>query len=375
MHLTLPKSQQRTDITNRNINHWHVFCTLCRNALNDILLNHVLHCSPIFPLFYFTSYYIYPYTLPSTFPTSLYQTWNLWQARWGITIYRRIKKHALREHLHVHCRRQPIFIAYQMFEHPMQASSIVLEIANVQGIILKIQDNDNINRENRNDESVYPAVSTWSADIKEDDLDIQQELLHLDQARQDKTIRTTSVPLWEKWSHADNVVAHAPLPNLRHSAGAVAPTLVRCQKSVINISRESDVVQAQPLPLARRDQNIPQLMASGDYNVSEHRKVAFEVAKRFMEEMVFTKICWQIISDEMYSMVKKVWKLPIEAQHGQRTWAGAPVGTSSVCQLRGASLKINQQTQDTVSVYSVFLSSIGLMMIQNLETYIVKTKH
>jgi hypothetical protein len=264
----------------------------------------------------------------------------------------------------VHYRRQPIFIANQMFEHPTQPSSIVLEIANIRAIILMKQDDDDVDREISNDESEDLGESTLSSDIEEDDLDIRQEVLHLDQARRDKTIRTTRVPPPKKRSRADTVIARAPLPNLRHPAGAIAPPLLKRQKSVINISRESDVVQALPLP-----------KASGDHNVPQHQKATFEVAKRFMEAIVFTKTPWPIISDEKYSMVDEAWKLAIEAQDRQRALAGAPVGAPSVCQLPGGpSLKIDPQTREAVSVYSVFCSSIGLMMILNLESYIVKTK-
>jgi hypothetical protein len=251
-----------------------------------------------------------------------------------------------------------------MFEHPTQPSSIVLEIANVRAIILMKQDDDDVDREISNDESEDLGESTLSSDIEEDDLDIRQEVLHLDQARRDKTIRTTRVPPPKKRSRADTVIARAPLPNLRHPAGAIAPPLLKRQKSVINISRESDVVQALPLP-----------KASGDHNVPQHQKATFEVAKRFMEAIVFTKTPWPIISDEKYSMVDEAWKLAIEAQDRQRALAGAPVGAPSVCQLPGGpSLKIDPQTREAVSVYSVFCSSIGLMMILNLESYIVKTK-
>jgi len=264
----------------------------------------------------------------------------------------------------VHCRRQPIFIANRMFEHPTQPSSIVLEIANVQAIILMKQDDDDTDREISNDESEDPRQSTLSSNIEEDDLDIRQEVLHLNQAYRDKTIRTAEVPLPTKRSCADTVIARAPLPNLRHPAGAIAPPLLKCQKSVINISHESDVVQALPVPKAGGDQNVPQPKAGGDYNVSQHQMATFEVAKRFMEAIVFTKTPWPIISDEKYSMVDESWKLAIEAQDRQQALAGAPVGTPSVCQLPGdPSLKIDPQTREAVSVYSVFCSSIGLMMI------------
>jgi len=136
-----------------------------------------------------------------------------------------------------------------------------------------------------------------------------------------------------------------------------------------------DVVQVLPLPKAGGDQNVPQPKAGGDHNVSQHQKATFEVAKWFMEAIVFTKTPWPIISDEKYSMVDKAWKLAIEAQDRQWALAGAPVGAPSVCQLPGGpSLKIDPQTREAVTVYSIFCSSIGLMMILNLKTYIVKTK-
>jgi hypothetical protein len=95
-----------------------------------------------------------------------------------------------------------------------------------------------------------------------------------------------------------------------------------------------------------------------------------------MEAMVSTKTPWSLISDEKYSMIDEAWKLPIQAQDCQWALAGAPVGTPSLCQLpSGPSLKIDPQTHEAISVYSVFCSSIGLMMMLNLRTSIVKTKH
>jgi len=43
--------------------------------------------------------------------------------------------------------RQPIFIADQLFEHPTQPSSILLEIANVRAKILMKQDDNDTDRE------------------------------------------------------------------------------------------------------------------------------------------------------------------------------------------------------------------------------------
>ena len=89
-----------------------------------------------------------------------------------------------------------------------------------------------------------------------------------------------------------------------------------------------------------------------------------------MEAIVFTKTPWPIISDEKYSMVDEACKLAIEAQDRQQALAGAPVGTPSVYQLPGGpSLKIDPQTREAVSVYSVFCSSIGLMMMLNHKKY------
>jgi hypothetical protein len=143
-----------------------------------------------------------------------------------------------------------------------------------------------------------------SSDIEEDDLDNQQEVLHLDQARRDKTIRSTKVPPPKKRSRADTVIARTSLPNLRHPARVIVPPLLKRQNSTINISCESDIVQALPLPKAGGNQNVPhQKPGGGDHNVPQHQKATFKVAKRFMEAIVFTKTPWPIISDEKYSMV------------------------------------------------------------------------
>ena len=188
----------------------------------------------------------------------------------------------------MHDRRQPISIANQMFRHPTQPSSIVLETANVQPIILKKQDDDDINREISNDESEDLGESTVSCNIEEDDFDIRHEVLLLRQARRDQPIRTTRVPPPKKRSCADTVIARAPLPNPQHPAGAIAPPLLKRQMSVINLSPESDIVQALPLPKSGGDQNVPQPKGGGNHNVPEHQEAALEVVKRFMEVIVFT---------------------------------------------------------------------------------------
>jgi len=113
-----------------------------------------------------------------------------------------------------------------MFEHRTQPSSIVLEIAIVRAIILRKQDHDDTDREISNDERQDPGKSTLSSDIEEDDLDIQQVVLHRDQAHREKRIQITRVRLPKKWSRGDTVIARAPHPKLRHPAGAIAPHLL-----------------------------------------------------------------------------------------------------------------------------------------------------
>jgi len=171
--------------------------TFSRQTTNCILFDQAFLCCPIIPVFYYTSYYTYPYILRSTFSnfTSSSSTWNLRPVRWGITFHRWIKRPSLSEHLHLHWRRQPIFIADQMFELPTQPLSRVLEIANVSAIILMKQDDDDTDREIRENDIEEPEESTVSSDIKEDDLDNQPEVQHRNQARRDQTIWTTLDPL------------------------------------------------------------------------------------------------------------------------------------------------------------------------------------
>ena len=252
-----------------------------------------------------------------------------------------------------------------MFE--LQPLCIVIEIAHVRTIIHMKQDDDDTNQGVISDDDCeHAGESTLSSDIEQDDLDNQQGVLHLEQARRDKTIQTTRVPQPKKQNRADTVLARRTPPNLQHPSGAIGPTLLKCQKSTINILRVSDIVpsQALPLPKAGGDHGVPQPQAGGYHNVPQHQKATFEVAKQFIHTIVFTKTPWPIISDEKYSMVDNPWQLAIEAQDQQWALAGAPVGAPSRCQLPGGpSLKIDSQTQEAVSLYSVICSSIGLVMI------------
>ena len=77
-------------------------------------------------------------------------------------------------------------------------------------VIIQInQDDDDTDREKiSNDDNEDAGESTVSTDIEDDDLDNQQEVLHLDEARRDKLIQTTRVPLPKKRNRADTVIAH-----------------------------------------------------------------------------------------------------------------------------------------------------------------------
>jgi len=153
---------------------------------------------------------------------------------------------------------------------------------------------DETNQKIGDDDIGNTGESTLSSDIKEDDLDHQQQVLHLGQARRDKPLRTTRVPLRKKHSRADTVIARPLLPNSWNLPAAMAPPLLKCQKSsLLNKLSESDYApSARALVLPNKSsgyQNSPQSKASSDQNVPQYQKATFEVAKRFMEAIVFTK--------------------------------------------------------------------------------------
>jgi len=205
------------------------------------------------------------------------------------------------------------------------------------------------------DETEDPGESTLWSDIEDDDLDYQQEVFLQGQAHRDKPLRTSKVPLPKIWSHADTVIACPPLPNSRNPAPAMAPALLKRQKStILNKSSESDgapSTQALPLRKSSGDQNGPQPKASADHNVPQHQQATFEVGKWFMQAIVFRKTPWPILTNDKYSMVEEAWKLANEAENRQRALAGTSVCSPSVWQLpSGPSLKIDLQTRETVSL-------------------------
>jgi hypothetical protein len=172
----------------------------------------------------------------------------------------------------------------------------------------------------------------------------------------------------------DTVIACTPCPTTRHPVRAIAPTLSKCQKSTINVSPESDHLQALLLSKACGNHNVLQQTAGGDHNVPQHQKAIFGAVKWFKEAIEFTKTSWPIISDEKYSLVDEAWKVAIEAQDCQWALAGATGGIPSVCQLLGGpSLKIHPPAPVAIRVHSVFFSSIPLIMTLHPEQFRVKT--
>ena len=219
------------------------------------------------------------------------------------------------------------------------------------------QDDDDTNQDIGDDESEGECENTGeftlSSDVEEDNSDHQQEVLLLGQVCRGKSLRTTGVPLPTELSRADTVTARPLPPNCQKPPGSMAPPQLKRQKSAhLNKSSESDhapSAQALPQPKSSGDQNAPQPKASADQNVPQHQKTTSEVARRFMGAIVIMKTPWAILSDDKYSMVYEAWKLAIEDQDHQQPWAGAPVGTPSVCQLPSSpSLKIDSPTWEAV---------------------------
>ena len=82
----------------------------------------------------------------------------------------------------------------------------------------------------------------------------------------------------------------------------MAPPLLKPQQSaLLNKWSESDrapSTQALPQPKSSGDQNAPEPQASGDENFPQRQKATFDLAKRLVEAIVFTKTPWPILSDD-----------------------------------------------------------------------------
>jgi len=127
------------------------------------------------------------------------------------------------------------------------------------------------------DDGEDTAESTFLSDITEDNLDHQQELLHLGQVRLDKALCTTMVPLPKKRSRADTGIARPPLSNSRNLHPAMALPLLSCEKSSFlnKLSESNYTPSARALVVPNKssgDRNIPQPKASGDQNIPQHQK-------------------------------------------------------------------------------------------------------
>jgi len=107
--------------------------------------------------------------------------------------------------------------------------------------------------------------------MDEADLDGQQQVPSQGQARQDKSLQTTRLPQLMQPSSADTVIAPPPHPHFRYSAVAMAPTLLKCQKSnLLNKLSESDHApscQALPLCMSSGDRKVPQPQAGAHQKV------------------------------------------------------------------------------------------------------------
>jgi len=74
------------------------------------------------------------------------------------------------------------------------------------------------------------------------------------------------------------------------------------------VSQSNRGPSARALVLPKKssgDQNISQPKASSDQNIHQHQKATLEVAKWFMEAIVFTMTPWPILSDLNYSIVEE----------------------------------------------------------------------
>ena len=125
------------------------------------------------------------------------------------------------------------------------------------------------------------------------------------------TLWTTRVSLAKKWRHADTVIAHPPLPNSHNPAGAMLPPLLKHQKSTLlnrlSVSDHALSIPALPLHKSSGDQIVLPPKASPEQYIPQHPKATVEIAKRFMDAIIFTKTTWAVLSDNMYWMVDEAW--------------------------------------------------------------------
>jgi hypothetical protein len=110
---------------------------------------------------------------------------------------------------------------------------------------------------------------------------------------------------------------------------------------------------------------MPQPKARANHNIPQHQDATFELGKRFIEAVIFTKNIWPRYAHDKYSTVDEASNRAIEDWDCQRTSAGAPVGRPSVCQLLGGrSLKIDPQTRQA---YSLGFGSMLLYQMRDID--------
>jgi len=193
-------------------------------------------------------------------------------------------------------------------------------------------------------DSESTRLSTSLSVIVQDTLNHPQTVLLEGQACWNKSIWTSKVVLLKKWTCADTVLTHPPLPNSRDSAAAMAPQLLKHQKTtLLNTLCKFDhapSVQVLPLPKSTGDQHAPHSKACWDQNVAQQQHNSCEVAKIFVQPIVFMKSPWTMLSGQKYSMVIEAGIQDIQARDCQLVLAGVPEGILSVRQLPEVHLSI-----------------------------------
>lgn len=156
---------------------------------------------------------------------------------------------------------------------------------------------------------------------------------------QRKTWWTTRVPMPMKQGRAETVMTvDYPLPNSWHPAQTITTPFLQCNKSVNNIWCESNCAPKQVLLLTKtiEHQNVSLPKASGDHYIPQLLSTTVERAKRYRKTVVFMRTHQPILSNNKYLMVHEAWKLTIESQNHQCTFAVAPGGTLSASELPGS---------------------------------------
>jgi len=115
----------------------------------------------------------------------------------------------------------------------------------------------------------------------------------------------------------------------------MAPPLLKHQKSTFfnTLSETDHAPSAQVLPLCKSsgDKNIPKPNTSADQNITQHQIGRCEVAKMFIEAIVFTKTSWPVMSYDKYWMLAEGWILAIEEYDCQRVLVGSHQCMPSGC--------------------------------------------